>query len=52
MNDLVLSNNIIPHFCRGLHTKLLNIQPYLFALAEFQKIENHSIDYDLEIFEN
>jgi hypothetical protein len=49
--DLSLSKDIPYHPSRSLSTKLRNIQPYLFALAEHHKISSHSIDCDLVIFE-
>ncbi|UJR07273.1 hypothetical protein I4U23_011561 [Adineta vaga] len=49
--DLSLSRHITYYASRSLVTKLRNIQPYLFALAEHHKITNHSIDCDLVIFE-
>jgi hypothetical protein len=49
--DLSLSKDIPYHPSRSLSTKIRNIQPYLFALAEHYKVSNHSIDYDLVIFE-
>lgn len=51
MNDLSLSKRVVATFSRSLRTKLRNIQPYLFALAESRTIANHCIDHDLEIFE-
>ncbi|CAF3404523.1 unnamed protein product [Rotaria sp. Silwood1] len=50
-NDLTLSNDIKAEFSRSLHAKLRDIYPYLFALVDSQKLTNHSIDCDLEIFE-
>ncbi|CAF4230859.1 unnamed protein product [Rotaria sp. Silwood2] len=49
--DLSLSKDIPYQPSRSLSSKLRNIQPYLFALAEHHKVTNHSIDCDLVIFE-
>ncbi|CAF1658489.1 unnamed protein product [Adineta ricciae] len=49
--DLSLSKQITYHPSRSLSTKLRNIQPYLFALAEHHKVNDHAIDCDLVIFE-
>ena len=51
MADLSLAKDINARYSRSLHTTLRNIQPYLFALAEKDKLAKHSIDCDLEIFE-
>ncbi|CAF1432277.1 unnamed protein product [Adineta steineri] len=49
--DLSLSKQISYHPSRSLITKLRNMQPYLFALAEHHKVKIQSIDCDLIIFE-
>ncbi|CAF3395382.1 unnamed protein product [Rotaria socialis] len=51
LKHLSLSDDTNAQLSRSLHSKLRNIQPYLFALAEFRKIKDHCIDYDFEIFE-